>query len=119
MQERGTARFDEGKMLRVVHNLARNAVEAMAEGGKLKVIVEKDGDDLVWSVKDTGPGIPPELRGRLFELFASGKKGGTGLGLAIVKKIVDDHHGKVACDSGPGGTTFTIRLPIRRGTDSD
>jgi signal transduction histidine kinase len=115
----GIAYFDEQKLLRVFHNLVRNAAEAMADGGKLRVTVEKDGDDIVWSVRDTGPGIPPELRGRLFELFATGKKGGTGLGLAIVKKIVDDHHGQVSCDSGPGGTTFTIRLPIRRGTDSD
>ncbi len=67
----------------------------------------------------TGSGIPPELRGRLFELFATNKKGGTGLGLAIVKKIVDDHRGTITCDSGSTGTTFTIELPIRRTTDAD
>ena len=110
----GVAFFDEQKLLRVFHNLARNAIEAMPEGGKLHVVVDTDGDKLVWSVSDTGPGIPPELRGRLFELFATGKKGGTGLGLAIVKKIVDDHHGTIACDSGPGGTRFEIRIPTRR-----
>jgi len=115
----GIAYFDEQKVLRVLHNLTRNAVEAMPDGGRLRVTVDKDGEDLVWSVRDTGPGIPPELRGRLFDLFATGKKGGTGLGLAIVKKIVDDHHGKVTCDSGPGGTTFTIRLPMKRATDTD
>ncbi|HTL38920.1 MAG TPA: GAF domain-containing protein [Kofleriaceae bacterium] len=115
----GIAYFDEQKFLRVFHNLARNAVEAMPEGGKLKVTVDKQDNQLVWTVADTGPGIPPELRGRLFELFATGKKGGTGLGLAIVKKIVDDHHGTVACESGSTGTTFIIKLPIQRPTDGD
>jgi signal transduction histidine kinase/putative methionine-R-sulfoxide reductase with GAF domain len=115
----GVAYFDEQKLLRVFHNLARNAVEAMPEGGKLRVLVDKDGDYLVWQVSDSGPGVPPELRGRLFDLFATGKKGGTGLGLAIVKKIVDDHRGEVACESASTGTTFTIRLPIRRPTDGD
>jgi signal transduction histidine kinase len=116
----GIAYFDEQKLLRVFHNLARNAVEAMPEGGKLRVRVDKVGEQIQWTVSDTGPGIPPELRGRLFELFATGKKGGTGLGLAIVKKIIDDHHGTIAVESGTTGTTFVIRLPMARpGTDSD
>jgi signal transduction histidine kinase len=116
----GLAYFDEQKLLRVFHNLARNAVEAMPTGGKLKVLVDKSDNNIMWKVSDNGPGIPPELKGRLFELFATGKKGGTGLGLAIVKKIVDDHHGSVECDSGPTGTTFTIKLPMKRpGTDAD
>ena len=54
------------------------------------------------------------MEGRLFELFATGRKGGTGLGLAIVKKIVDDHHGTIRCDTGKTGTTFTVRLPLER-----
>jgi signal transduction histidine kinase len=115
----GVAYFDEHKLLRVFHNLTRNAVEAMPDGGKLRVIVDKEGDQIVFKVKDTGPGIPQELRGRLFELFATGKKGGTGLGLAIVKKIVDDHHGTVECVSDPDGTTFTVRMPLARPTDGD
>ncbi len=110
----GIAYFDEQKLLRIFHNLARNAVEAMPDGGHLRVRVDRDGDWLVWTVSDAGPGVPLELRGRLFELFATGKKGGTGLGLAIVKKIVDDHHGTVACDTGDHGTTFTIRLPMQK-----
>ena len=115
----GVAYFDEQKLLRVFHNLARNAIEAMPEGGHLRITVDRDGDSLVWAVKDTGSGVPPELQGRLFELFATGKKGGTGLGLAIVKKIIDDHRGSIACDTSSSGTTFTIQLPIRRGTESD
>jgi signal transduction histidine kinase len=115
----GVAYFDEQKLLRVLHNLARNAADAMPDGGKLRVVVDKADGELLWTVQDTGPGIPAEMRGRLFELFATGKKGGTGLGLAIVKKIVDDHHGSVAWESGASGTTFTIRLPMKRGAERD
>ena len=103
----GKASFDEQKLLRVFHNLARNAVEAMPTGGKLRVQVDKVGEQIQWTVSDNGPGIPPELRGRLFELFATGKKGGTGLGLAIVKKIIDDHHGTIAVES-----LGTSRMPL-------
>jgi signal transduction histidine kinase len=116
----GIAYFDEQKLLRVFHNLVRNAVEAMPTGGRLEVVVDKVSEQIQWTVTDSGPGIPPELRGRLFELFATGKKGGTGLGLAIVKKIVDDHNGTIAVESGSNGTTFVIRLPLARpGTDAD
>ncbi|HEY4060136.1 MAG TPA: GAF domain-containing protein, partial [Kofleriaceae bacterium] len=115
----GVAFFDENKLMRVFHNLTSNAVDAMPEGGSLLVTIAKDGDELVLSVKDTGAGIPAKVHARLFELFATGRKGGTGLGLAIVKKVVDDHKGTIRCDTGPAGTTFTIRLPIRRSTESD
>jgi signal transduction histidine kinase len=115
----GIAYFDEQKLLRVFHNLARNAVEAMPEGGKLTVTVDKLDDSLTWSVRDSGPGIPAELHGRLFELFSTGKKGGTGLGLAIVKKILDDHHGTIAVETGPSGTNFVLKLPLQRPTDGD
>ncbi len=110
----GVAHFDEQKMMRVFHNLTSNAIDAMPDGGQLRVSVDKVGDDLEWTVRDTGPGIPPEVHARMFELFATGKKGGTGLGLAIVKKVVEDHRGTIRCDTGPGGTTFVIRIPIAR-----
>jgi signal transduction histidine kinase/putative methionine-R-sulfoxide reductase with GAF domain len=116
----GIAYFDEQKLMRVFHNLTRNAIEAMPEGGQLKVRIDRengaDGADdyLVWTVSDNGPGIPLAVRGRMFELFATGKKGGTGLGLAIVKKVVDDHNGMIHCDTGANGTTFAIRIPAGR-----
>lgn len=116
--DRGTARFDERRVARAIHNLARNAVEAMDGEGTLRIGVSRsDGPgkgDLVITVADDGPGIPPEVRRRLFQSFVtSGKKGGTGLGLAIVKKIVDEHGGRVDVASGAGGTTFTLHLPQR------
>jgi signal transduction histidine kinase len=113
LDDRGTARFDEGKITRVIHNLVRNAVEAMEpRGGKLVIRAQRDGSDFVLDVSDTGRGIPNEIRDRLFQSFVtSGKRGGTGLGLAIVKKIVDEHSGSIEVDSSPQGTTFTIRIP--------
>jgi signal transduction histidine kinase/putative methionine-R-sulfoxide reductase with GAF domain len=115
----GVAHFDEQKLLRVFHNLASNAIEAMPDGGKLRIVIARDGEELVWTVQDTGSGIPAQIRGRLFELFATGRKGGTGLGLAIVKKIIDDHHGTIRPDTGPSGTTFVIRMPLARPTDGE
>ena len=115
VQERGTARFDEGKILRVVHNLARNAVEAMGRrGGKFVIKVTRDRGDgsLLLSFSDTGPGIPKEIEHRLFQSFVtSGKKGGTGLGLAIVKKIAEEHGGSIAVQSSSRGATFKLRIP--------
>ncbi|MEZ4368717.1 MAG: HAMP domain-containing sensor histidine kinase [Kofleriaceae bacterium] len=114
----GVAYFDEGKVLRVIHNLARNAVEAMIGGGTLWISSAlepgTDGDQLVLTIRDNGPGIPLEVQGRLFALFASAKRGGTGLGLAIVKKVVDDHGGRIDWSTGASGTSFRIALPRER-----
>ncbi|PIE16814.1 MAG: histidine kinase [Proteobacteria bacterium] len=111
----GAVRMDDGKMKRVVFNLARNAREAMAEQphGRFTITVEERDDEVAFAFADSGPGIPAEMEGRLFDSFATfGKKNGTGLGLAIVKAIVDEHKGSLAVDSRPGeGTTFTIGLP--------
>jgi signal transduction histidine kinase len=115
VQERGTARFDEGKMLRVVHNLARNAAEAMNDkGGKfvIKVTRAKEDGTLVVTFSDTGPGVPRDIEHRLFQSFvSSGKRGGTGLGLAIVKKIAEEHGGTIELTSSSRGAIFKLRLP--------
>ncbi len=120
VQDRGTARFDEGKILRLIHNLARNAQEAMADrGGKLTIKVARvhKGDpeeELLLTFSDTGPGIPKDIEHRLFQSFVtSGKTGGTGLGLAIVKKIADEHGGTVSVRSTKRGAIFEVRLPQR------
>jgi signal transduction histidine kinase/putative methionine-R-sulfoxide reductase with GAF domain len=117
VQDKGVARFDEGKITRVVHNLSRNAAEAMGDrGGKftIKVAREKDAEDnaVVITFSDNGPGIPKDIEHRLFQSFVtSGKKGGTGLGLAIVKKIVEEHGGTIGVHSTSRGATFKVRLP--------
>jgi signal transduction histidine kinase/putative methionine-R-sulfoxide reductase with GAF domain len=107
------ARFDEARVARAIHNLARNAIEAMGEnGGRLEIAADLAGDELSISVSDTGPGIPAEVEGRMFQSFVtSGKRGGTGLGLAIVKKIVDEHSGRIEVKSSRGGAKFVLRLP--------
>jgi signal transduction histidine kinase/putative methionine-R-sulfoxide reductase with GAF domain len=110
---KAVARFDEARVARAIHNLARNAIEAMAErGGRLTISAGMQGQHLEIRVSDTGPGVPEEIEGRLFQSFVTARKqGGTGLGLAIVKKIVDEHGGTVEVESSGRGASFTLRLP--------
>jgi signal transduction histidine kinase/putative methionine-R-sulfoxide reductase with GAF domain len=110
----GAARFDQTKLKRVLLNLARNACQAMNEGGTFTWKIAKANERLVFECSDTGPGIPAKMKGKLFESFASyGKSNGTGLGLAMAKKIVDAHCGTISCLSEPGrGATFRIELPL-------
>ena len=111
------AYFDEPKMRRVFHNLARNAAEAMPHGGTYTCKVDRQAGRLLLTFSDTGVGMPDEMEGKVFQLFAtSGKENGTGLGLAIVERIVREHDGLIDYSSKAGeGTTFTISLPAERG----
>lgn len=118
LRDKGIARFDQHKIQRAVHNLARNAAEALGdEGGRFEIIVDRHGDgSLLLHFSDDGPGIPDEIRHALFDSFTThGKEDGTGLGLAIVRKVVDDHDGTITVASKPGRTTFTIVLPQTAG----
>jgi len=110
---RGAARFDENKMRRVFHNIARNAREAMPGGGKFTITASKADGHLVFAFADTGSGVPAELEGRLFQPFAtSGKVGGTGLGLAMVRQIAEEHRGSIDYRSTRKGTTFSLKIPL-------
>lgn len=115
LQDKGVGRFDQQKLQRALHNLVRNAAEAIGDrGGVIRITVSRRDSDgaLQIEVHDNGPGIPDEVRGRLFESFAThGKSYGTGLGLAIVRKMVADHGGQVEVQSEPGSTTFSLFLP--------
>jgi nitrogen fixation/metabolism regulation signal transduction histidine kinase len=105
-------RADRDQLLQVLHNLVKNALEAMPEGGTLTLRAARDGDGVSFEIGDTGTGIPPELLPRIFEPWVTTKPGGTGLGLAIAARIVEEHGGRIAVASRPGaGTTFTVRLP--------
>lgn len=96
-----------------VGNILKNGVEAMPGGGTLTVNVRKAGNQAEVSVKDTGPGIPPETFGRLFEPLFTTKQGGVGFGLALAKTVVEKHHGRIVAKSEPGkGATFVIYLPL-------
>ncbi|GAB4335541.1 MAG: hypothetical protein Kow0037_15580 [Calditrichia bacterium] len=110
---KGLIYADVDKLTRAFFNLAKNAKEAMGTKGKFEVSVKEVDDGFQFSFSDTGPGIPAEIRDKIFESFVtSGKESGTGLGLAIVKKIVEDHQGKIELSSEKGkGTTFRIILP--------
>jgi signal transduction histidine kinase len=102
------------KLRQVLGNLVRNAAEAAGPGGRVDVAVaERDGGAEV-AVADSGPGIPPERRGRLFEPFFTTKPHGTGLGLAVSRAIARAHGGDLAAEpSGRGGARFALRLPAR------
>jgi two-component system, OmpR family, phosphate regulon sensor histidine kinase PhoR len=111
-------RGDGDQIERLLFNLVDNAVK-YTEKGSVTVALKAEGPDFVIEVADTGPGIPPEHRSRIFERFyvadksRSRKLGGTGLGLSIVKHIVQLHGGTITLDSVEGrGTTFTVRLPL-------
>jgi len=115
----GAAREAEGDPIQieqVVEHLVRNAIQAMPDGGRLRVeIAAVGGDSLRLVVADTGRGIPAGVRERIFDPFFSTKDGaakGAGLGLSISHSIVEAHHGRIVVDSVEGhGSTFTVMLP--------
>jgi signal transduction histidine kinase len=96
----------------VLMNLVLNSVDAMPQGGIIRLTTRREGEWAVLVVSDTGVGIPPELRRRIFEPFFTTKETGTGLGLSIVSGIISSYGGSIAVEAEPGrGTTLTIRLP--------
>lgn len=104
----------------VALNLFMNAVEAMANGGRLTVITERlwEGNEIQITITDTGTGIPPELLPNIFEAFVTNKQRGTGLGLTISYDIVIKHRGRITAENNPDqGSTFKIWLPINNGED--
>jgi len=107
---------DELQLRQVLINLVMNAVQAMEGGGRVTVRIEADELGYRVEVSDTGTGIPPEHRRRIFESFFTTKPPsvGTGLGLSTSRRIVTAHGGSLdLAETGPGGTTFLIRLPAR------
>jgi len=103
---------DAQQFRQILWNLCINAVEAMPEGGELRVAVAARGETLEVTVNDTGEGIAAADLSHLFEPFFSTKEEGTGLGLALVHRIVQEHGGEIDVHSTPGlGTTFTLTLP--------
>jgi two-component system nitrogen regulation sensor histidine kinase NtrY len=108
--------LDREQIKRMMINLFDNAIEAMNGKGEISVSVDYDSSLQTARIKvsDTGRGIPPEHKNRMFEPYFSTKKHGTGLGLSIVNTIVTDHNGFIRVrDNSPVGTVFIIELPIR------
>lgn len=111
-----TAWFDARKLERAFYNLLLNACEATpGSEGRVEVSIECENSLVHIAVSDNGPGIPEEIRDRLFHPFVSfGKENGTGLGLTVVQKIVQDHGGQVATERSPDGRTiFRITIATR------
>jgi PAS domain S-box-containing protein len=115
----GTARADVTKMRQVLFNLLSNASK-FTDKGEIKLTVKRDGDDIVYEVRDSGIGMTPEQSGKLFEAFAQADSstsknfGGTGLGLAISRQFCRLMGGDITVTSKPGaGSTFTVRVPAQ------
>lgn len=115
---------DQKLLEQVFTNLISNAVEAMTpqQGGTIAVQLEIDEnipnhEQIEIKISDSGPGIPDEIRGRIFEPFLTTKSTGTGLGLAICKRIITAHRGNISVNSFPGGTVFHVYLPVYQGEE--
>jgi len=124
--ESATVEGDEDLLHRILVNLVLNAAQASKGDAKITIEARQSlpdecpdayqiGDSVLLRVTDNGPGLPDELRDRIFEPFVSGRVGGSGLGLAIVQRAVQAHRGIVFVDSEPNvRTSFTVLLPGRR-----
>jgi signal transduction histidine kinase len=106
---------DADRLQQIFINIIKNAVEASPEGGTIRLELSQHGSRAVIRVTDSGPGISPEDREKIFEPFYSTKERGSGLGLCISQRIVDEHGGGIRIETPPGGgTSFVIEIPIRR-----
>jgi signal transduction histidine kinase len=107
---------DPGELNQVWMNLIDNAIDAMPDGGTLRLSTRVDGDCLVAEVADTGVGMPADVQSRAFDAFFTTKDvgKGTGLGLDISRRVVvEGHHGAIEIESEPGRTVLRVRLPLR------
>lgn len=112
-----TCRIDENLFKQALLNLMINAVQAMVNGGELIIQVSTLPDGGVVEVIDTGPGIPADQLGRVFDVYYSTKKHGTGLGLATTRRIIHEHGGTIRLESEVGkGTRFVITMPLATAT---
>ena len=113
--EKGFPEFtsDYSMLKRVLSNLVHNAVQAMPTGGKLIISAYQENGHVIFSVEDTGVGIPEEIKPKLFQPMVTTKSKGQGLGLAVVKRLVEALNGKISFESQEGkGTTFIVRLSL-------
>ena len=94
-------------------NIVVNAIEAMPDGGMLRFEAVLKGDDAEIRIADSGPGIPPDVKEKIYDLYFTTKEHGSGIGLAMTFRIVQLHDGTIDFASEPGqGTTFVLRFPV-------
>lgn len=112
VQHPAMIRGDSDLLKQAALNLIRNAMEAMGEGGMLRVRVIEAAGQIVLEIEDQGVGIPPESREKIFQLYFTTKAKGSGIGLAVTYRVVQLHNGSIDFRSTPGaGTTFELRFP--------
>ncbi len=106
--------MDKNRLQRALINIINNAEDALPHGGEVHLGVHEEDESVVFTIRDTGAGVPDHIRLRLFEPFVTtGKKSGTGLGLAITKRLVEQHGGRVEFESALGkGTVFYVKIPV-------
>jgi CheY-like chemotaxis protein len=108
---------DATRIEQVMSNLVTNALKYTPAGGRIAVRVHRQGDQALLEVSDNGPGIPPTLLPRIFDLFVQGERtldrrtGGLGIGLTLARRLVELHGGTIDAQSSPSGSTFSVRLP--------
>ena len=113
LDQSAPVRGDSGLLQQALLNVLRNALEAMPSGGKLSVTLEKSGPDSELVIADTGPGIPAEVRDKVFHLYYTTKQSGTGIGLAMTYRAIQLHNGSIEIGGEPGsGAVVRIRLPL-------
>ncbi len=105
---------DPRQMRQAFLNVINNAADHMPQGGKITLVTQKEGDFIKVTIKDTGRGIPEDIKSKIFQPFFTTKSQGAGLGLAITQRIAKAHHGSICVESGLGkGTTFIVSLPFK------
>jgi signal transduction histidine kinase len=106
-------RIDADLVKQALLNIVINGVQAMSEGGTLHVEARREGESALILVRDQGPGIPADVRDKIFNLYFTTKTGGSGIGLAMAYRVVQLHHGSLEFDSVEGqGATFYLRFPL-------
>lgn len=106
---------DSDRIIQLLLNLLKNGLQAMPDGGELRIELEKVQSLAIIRVRDSGTGIPPEDLPHIFEPFWTSKARGTGLGLALCRKMAHEHGGTLTVESTVGvGTTFTLQLPLEK-----
>ena len=107
-----TVRVDADLVKQAVLNVVLNGVQAMPQGGVLSLSAARQPAGIELHVRDQGPGIPPEVRDRIFDLYFTTKKAGSGIGLPMTFRVMQLHNGSVEVDSQPGsGAIFRLRFP--------
>ncbi|MFC1633475.1 PAS domain-containing sensor histidine kinase [Planctomycetota bacterium] len=107
-------KIDPDMLKQVMLNLFINAQQAMTNDGELMIRTDRQKNDAVIQINDTGRGISPDQLPHIFDAYFSSRPRGSGLGLPTAKKIIEAHNGTITVDSEPGkGTSFTIRLPLQ------